>query len=267
MKIVSIVFLLVALEYGFCVIIKTRRQHPKESSSVEYFTKPNQNPTIKVLIHIDNVLAKKLAAEFDTRARKKIKIRMNYLVKDVERIINGINLSQKFTIKLIDTKFLKNKSSIVEMDENASNYLRSYCAWQSQKKRNQWFYSVLLTGLDLYYVNGNGQKERRSTGRGYMNGMCSIRNSCTLLEVLEWRPEITSYLLAHEIAHSLGVPHDGPPYNECRARGHMMGARYSATSYPKHWSDCSRRSMKKRLTSKKTWCLRSDVNNYHSVGY
>jgi hypothetical protein len=54
----------------------------------------------------------------------------------------------------------------VKMDENASRYLKKYCGWQTERKMadKKWWYSILLTGLDVYFVNGNGEKVRSSTG-------------------------------------------------------------------------------------------------------
>ncbi|VVC96185.1 unnamed protein product [Leptidea sinapis] len=60
----------------------------------------------------------------------------------------------------------------------------------------------------------------------YRNGVCSISKSCTLIE---WVPRNMAYLLAHEIAHSFGVYHDGPPFNKCNSEKYIMAPRYVPT--------------------------------------
>ncbi|CAH2042041.1 unnamed protein product, partial [Iphiclides podalirius] len=220
--------------------------------------------TISIMIHFDKVLTNRLVKEYKSKTRKRLKIISNDILNDVQSFFRHPSLNQNIRFRLKDTKFLKNRTRVVSMDENGSVYLKSYCEWQSQKKiARDWYYSVLLTGLDLFYVSKSGEEVRRSTGRGYMGGMCSVMKSCALLE---WHPKNIGYLLAHEIAHSLGINHDGPPHNQCRGQRHIMGARYDPVNHPRVWSSCSRHSLNRYLTSKRAWCIRPDMENTPKLG-
>ncbi|CAG5015074.1 unnamed protein product [Parnassius apollo] len=210
--------------------------------------------TINIMIHLDKVLTNRLIKEYGSKTRKRLKIISNGILKDVESFFHHPSLNQNMKFRIMDTRFLKNRTRIVRMDENGSKYLKSYCEWQSQKKMaKSWYYSVLLTGLDLYYIGKTGEEVRRSTGRGYLAGICSTKKSCALLE---WHPKNVGYLLAHEIAHSLGINHDGPPYNQCSGQRYIMGSRYDPINHPRAWSPCSRHSLRRYLASKRAWCLR-----------
>ncbi|XP_059057943.1 A disintegrin and metalloproteinase with thrombospondin motifs adt-2-like [Achroia grisella] len=228
-------------------------KHTKKDSSMKYITKQSQNITVPVMIHIDKALFKILIKEYKTKIRNNMKDISKRLLKEVERIFKRANLNQVLKFKLLDTRFLGSKMKKITMDGNASNYLLNYCKWQGQMKilKKKWYYSVLLTGLDLYYTH-NGRIMRSSTGRSYMRSVCSIYNSCTLLE---WKPKNLDYLLAHEIGHSLGISHDGQS-RSCRHNKHIMTPKYNPHNHPKTWSTCSRRDLDMFLRSKRSWCLR-----------
>lgn len=208
------------------------------------------------MIHVDSVLTKMLAKQYKTKRRHNMRNISKNLLKDVEKLFKHSNLNQEIKFKLIDTKFLRNNMKKFTMDENVSKYLESYCSWQGEVKmmKKKWYYSVLLTGIDVYYIY-NKRIIRSSTGRSYMRSVCSIFNSCTLLE---WKPKNLSYLLAHEIGHSLGITHDGQDYNDCRSTKHIMTPKYNPHNHPQTWSTCSRRDLDMFLVSKKSWCLRPD---------
>lgn len=61
-------------------------------------------------------------------------------------------------------RFLRDPKNSLS-NENAKEYLKNYCDWQAKKKirAKTFFYSVLLTGMDLFHVK-NGKQSRTSTG-------------------------------------------------------------------------------------------------------
>ncbi|XP_068620665.1 A disintegrin and metalloproteinase with thrombospondin motifs 17-like [Battus philenor] len=221
--------------------------------------------TINIMIHLDKVLTNKLVKEYGAKTRKRLKQISNGILNEVQNAYKHASLDQNIRFKLQDTRFLKNNTKVVKMDENGSTYLKSYCEWQSQKKTaDNWYFSVLLTGLDVYYVSKTGEKVRRSTGRGYVGGICSTKKSCALLE---WHPRNIGYLLSHEIAHSLGINHDGAPYNQCHGQRQMMGARYDPINHPRVWSPCSKYALKRFLGSEKSWCLHPGAEKIKRKSY
>ncbi|XP_050674651.1 A disintegrin and metalloproteinase with thrombospondin motifs 16-like [Leptidea sinapis] len=229
------------------------------SASIAYQTKANYQINVPIMFHYDIKLTKKLAKEYSFKTRKKIQSISKNILKEASSIFNHSSLNKTINFTLIGTKFIRDIRA-VRLDENASNYLRSYCDWQTKKKiiKKKMYYSVLLSGLDLFYVN-NGKPVRGSVGRSYRNGVCSISKSCTLIE---WVPRNMAYLLAHEIAHSFGVYHDGPPFNKCNSQKYIMAPRYVPTKRASVWSHCSKISMEKFLRSRKAWCVHPGSDNY-----
>ncbi|XP_004933456.3 A disintegrin and metalloproteinase with thrombospondin motifs 17 [Bombyx mori] len=232
----------------------------KEKDSIEYYTKPKNGITVPIMIHLDKNLSTKLPVKNKMRSQK-FKMAARRVLRDVEDIFEHSSLNLTISFQLLDVKILKNKIAKIAMDGDVVKYLKTYCRWQGEQKlkHENWWFSILFTGLDLFYFDDMGHAAKRVTSRSYMKGMCSINNSCTLTE---WGNKNTAFMLAHEIAHSLGVPHDGYPNNECRGR-HVMSAVFSPLSHnqAKSWSPCSRRALKHYLSSKRAWCLKPEENN------
>ncbi|CAH0724193.1 unnamed protein product, partial [Brenthis ino] len=235
-----------------------------DRSPSKFLAKQNNDITIKIMMHIDQPLTKKLAVEYRVNTRKKLKSVTQKILEDVRKFFIHRSLNQTIRFKLIDTKFLRN-SERVALDENAPKYLKSYCEWQSEKKMSQktWYYSVLLTGLDLFHVN-NGRKIRSNSGRGYTKGICNVKKSCA---IVEWDPKLSGFLLAHEIGHSLGMRHDGPPYNQCKSQQNIMALRHDFNKHPKTWSPCSWYSLKQFLKTSKAWCVKPETINRTSLKF
>ncbi|XP_028179285.1 A disintegrin and metalloproteinase with thrombospondin motifs 17-like isoform X1 [Ostrinia furnacalis] len=224
-----------------------------KESSVEYFTRQKSHLTIPIMMHFDKSLTDKLVKEHKIKTRKKLKDISRNILKEVETYFRHQSLNHSIHFNLLDTKFVKKNK--LEMDENGSKYLKNYCTKQGHKKKEsrRWWFSVLLTGMDLFYLDKNGREIRSSTGRSYMGGVCALDKSCT---VLEWNPKNIGYLLTHEIGHSLGMSHDGAPHNDCRPHRYIMSNKYHPRYHPKTWSGCSKKDLQRFLLSRKAWCLR-----------
>ncbi|CAB3229127.1 unnamed protein product [Arctia plantaginis] len=227
---------------------------------MKYYTKQT-DITIPIMMHLDRALVTTLSKEAKSKIRNKFRLLAKDIIKDTESLFARQSLHQKIKFELLGVKIVRNDTKKVRMNRNVSQYLKSYCQWQGDKKvaRKKWFYSVMFTGLDLYYLDQNGARVTSSTGRGYARGICSNKNSCT---VLEWHPENIALILTHELAHSLGMSHDGPSENECHApqngQRYIMDAKYNPRNPAKNWSLCNKRELVKFLKSKQAWCLRQD---------
>lgn len=168
--------------------------HPKnrfdDFTSIKYYTKAKHDITIPIMVHLDKPLISKLPkhrAENKFMKRGKLKKMTKHILKNVEKIFRHPSLNQTVHLVLLDVKVLRSKFSRVAMDENVSVYLKSYCDWQGEKKvfKRKWYYSILLTGLDLYYLDMANKKIRGSTGKifiYYILTSCAVR--LTLLYLL-----------------------------------------------------------------------------------
>ena len=98
-----------------------------------------------------------------------------------------------------------------------------------------WDHAMLLTGLDLYTTP---DYDKGSSGMAYLSGMCSRQASCTISEARSLGS--TALIVAHELAHNLGVDHDGQGANiGCDSDDFIMGPKLSPGAT--EWSACSNR--------------------------
>lgn len=143
------------------------------------------------MMHLDKTLTRTISKESKHKIREKFKLLAKDILKDVEDLFSRPNLHQKIKFELLDVKIIRNDSQKVLMNENVSKYLKSYCEWQGEKKvaKKRWYYSVLFTGLDLFYLDKEGAEVRSSTGK-----LLEARqedNFClfclSTVQFLEWR--------------------------------------------------------------------------------
>ena len=117
------------------------------------------------------------------------------------------------------------------------HYLDTFCDHQVTRRQSEsvkWDHAMLLTGLDLYTAY---DRDTASSGMAFLSGMCSQSYSCTISEArwdissrLTLRPDLSrslgtsSLIIAHELAHNLGVDHDGVNSNrDCDPDDFIMG--------------------------------------------
>ncbi|XP_053614493.1 uncharacterized protein LOC128677574 isoform X2 [Plodia interpunctella] len=188
----SVILWFVIFPKGLC---KQRLTNHINDNSIQYFEQFT-NITIPIMIHFDKELTLKLRKSSPHRTRYAMKTISKNVLKKVERLFLQPSLNQRIKLELIDARSLKRR---LVNDTNISVYLKRYCTWQGERKnlRKMNYFSVLLTGLDMYHLN-RMRKNWKATGRTYKGGVCSTYFSCTLLE---WKPRNIVYLLAHEIAH------------------------------------------------------------------
>lgn len=75
-----------------------------------------------------------------------------------------------------------------------------------------------------------------SLGASFVGGMCHPRGSCSVVEAGTFK---AVHVAAHELAHSMGVPHDGEVGAEaCKGDGYLMSQGLTQASFS--WSSCSK---------------------------
>ena len=128
------------------------------------------------------------------------------------------------------------------------SYLEQFCAYQRGEQAGlagvRWDHAVLLTGLDLFSRAGPG-RDRGSSGMAFLSGMCSSQASCTIAEARSLGS--AALILAHELAHNLGVEHDGEGgAATCADQTAIMGPRLEPGAV--RWSPCSAQQMQQFLS-------------------
>ncbi|XP_039759629.1 A disintegrin and metalloproteinase with thrombospondin motifs 17-like [Pararge aegeria] len=252
MRVCLLVVLFMCLGAGRCGQMKS-------TSTIKYLTQNNNNNnniTIKIMVHIDKALRRRLVKEYKIKTREKLKMITHRVLTEAKNYFKHPSLNQTVNFVLLNTRFLKDVRNKIS-NEDARLYLKNYCDWQTKKKvaAKMLYYSVLLTGMDLFHIK-NGKVLRTSTGRSYTRGACQVKKSCALIE---WDPKLVGFLIAHEIGHSLGMRHDGPPHNRCREENHIMATRYDPLHHPKTWSSCSLNTLKQFLNMNHlSWCLKNE---------
>lgn len=113
--------------------------------------------------------------------------------------------------------------------------------------------SVLWPSLDLYKATP-GKNHSGVLGLAWVGGMCKGNYSCTINEAPNFE---ASFVIAHELGHSLGIMHDGQR-NRCDPNGFIMSERTGAGKI--HWSRCSNSYLNESIQSGQLKCLDTEQN-------
>ena len=168
------------------------------------------------------------------------------VVSSVQLYLNHKSLDQDFQLEIVYMDIGDDQDSSGDLPSNGDirQYLDMFCKYQRNKMVTDnlsWDHAMLLTGLDLYTTP---DYDKGSSGMAYLSGMCSRQASCTISEARSLGS--TALIVAHELAHNLGVDHDGQgPNSDCDSDDFIMGPKLSPGAT--RWSECSNRSLNKTL--------------------
>jgi len=127
------------------------------------------------------------------------------MVSSVELYLNHESLGQSFAIEIVHLEVGASGLTGLAENQQIRSYLDAFCLWQRQRRMEvSWDHALLLTGLDLY---ASPAGDGGSSGMAYLSGMCSSQASCTISEARSLGSG--SLIMAHELAHNMGVDHDG----------------------------------------------------------
>lgn len=177
----------------------------------------------------------------------------NYIQR-IDEIFASLKSSKVSRIELDPINLSKSKVNYLYNnihDGNIDLLLSEFCLYQADLKKNlrtKWDIALLLTSANLFSAQESlidVDSSYSTIGISPVNGIQWPDLSCSLIEFGDATSvNTTAYVAAHEIAHNIGIHHDGRPFNEnCQTDNFIMSPNNGLGSIYSNWSNCSSESL------------------------
>ncbi|XP_054162354.1 A disintegrin and metalloproteinase with thrombospondin motifs adt-2-like [Oppia nitens] len=179
------------------------------------------------------------------------------IMNAVQLLFKQPSLGRNVDISVVLMDILKQQPRDLASSDNIDTYLTNFCVWQHKKRLHsrgvtpRWDHALLLSGINMYVIDGLGRKKRHVVGLAPVSGMCNSLNSCTISEGTSFQ---TVLVAGHEMGHSLGMEHDGTQDgNSCNNDNFVMSPTLGAGKTT--WSSCSKDYLDKFVRSSQASCI------------
>ena len=169
-------------------------------------------------------------------------------VSQIQAVFHRSSLKGRLDIDLVKIDFHE-QQMFETFEGDRDKLLDSFCFFQQMSRRPEDTHdmSLYISSLDMFVENSTGSRNFVSLGLSPINGVCNPRDNCVVSEfgttnhLGQPYPSAgfgSTWVASHEMAHNLGVFHDGLPLNECPVNGFIMSSS-RGTKGENTWSICS----------------------------
>uniref|UniRef100_A0A0K2UXB0 Peptidase M12B domain-containing protein n=2 Tax=Lepeophtheirus salmonis TaxID=72036 RepID=A0A0K2UXB0_LEPSM len=220
--------------------------------------------TIELAVFVDYEAFKGLL-ELHNSTRTAFHVLLAHM-NQVHSLFKMTNLQNRVDISLIKLEILDGEF-FPKYNGERKHLLESFCQYQQKLNNphdnnpNHWDLAVLLTGLNLWTESATRGRDYSTFGVSTTNGICTQTHSCAVAELrvrIKEEDEMpissgfgSSFIMAHEIRHNLGISHDRLD-DECSKNEFVMNSTTNRQGEAK-WSKCSARKLK--IMNKDLQCL------------
>ena len=171
-----------------------------------------------------------------------------YFVSQIQAVYRRSSLRGQLDISLVRLDF-HDEPAFDTMAGHRDMLLDSFCSFQEKTRRPDDVYDMALyiSSLDIFVESTPGVKKFMSLGLSPIGGVCNPKDNCVIAEFGSknhlHQPYPSSgfgstWVASHEMAHNLGIFHDGSPLNTCPNNGYIMSSS-RGTKGENTWSSCS----------------------------
>ncbi|XP_054169276.1 A disintegrin and metalloproteinase with thrombospondin motifs adt-2-like [Oppia nitens] len=231
---------------------------------------------LELSVFVDNKAYENLLSHDLIKSEDKFHELILSYISQIQAIYSHKSFAPKFVINLVKIEIQK-ENIFSETDGNRDKLLKKFCKYQellnteSDSDPKHWDMALLLTGYDLYVIRDHEIKDYNSLGLASVSGICTLDRNCVISEFSPsldisapiWPSSglMSTWAAAHEMAHNLGILHDGWPFNiECPPNGFIMSSS-RGTRGETNWSKCSAVNFQQTSTE----CLDDKPENVSEV--
>jgi len=224
---------------------------------------------LELAIFVDEAAVKLFMPYLGLKDYAKLRELVLAFVNGMQALYHLSSLGTRIELSIVYMEFhAKQPSTLATHGGERGQLLNSFCQYQSKlntpsdKDAEHWDMALYLSGLDFWAKDSRGKPSYVTMGLATVTGVCTNIYNCVIGEfgvVNRYGQPYPStgftsvFVMAHEIAHNLGLSHDSSG-NSCTAEGYIMSPSRGLRG-ESEWSTCSASQLSYRLTTAEVNCL------------